>query len=40
MPIERVMVKFLFEMEPPLYRNLVFSTEMFRINIKKESATM
>ena len=34
------MVKFLFEMEPPLYCNLVCSTEMFRINIKTASATM
>ena len=31
---------FLFEMEPPLYWNLVCSIEMFRINIKTASATM
>ena len=40
MSIDRVMVKFLFEMEPPLYWNLVCSTEMFGINIKTANATM
>ena len=40
MSSERVLVKFLFEMEPPLYCNSVCSTEMFRINIKTASATM
>ena len=36
MSIERVVVKFLFEMESPLYCNLVCSTEMFGINIKTQ----
>ena len=40
MSIERVMVKCLFEMELPLYLNLICSTEMFRINIKTANATM
>ena len=39
MSIERVMVKFLLEMEPPLQINLVYLTEMFRLNIKTASAT-
>ena len=34
------MVKFLFEIEPPLHWNLVCSTEMLRINIKTATATM
>ena len=38
MLIERVMVTFLLEMEPPLPINLVCSTAMFRINIKTASA--
>ena len=40
MAIERVMVKVLFEMEPPLYCNLVCSTKLFRINIDTASAIM
>ena len=37
---ERVMVKFVLEMEPSMKINLVCSTEMFRINIKAASATL
>ena len=40
MSIERVMVKFLFEIEPPLHSNVVCSTEMFRINMKTANTTM
>ena len=38
--IERVMVKYLLEIEPLLHWNSVCSTKMFRINIKTASATL
>ena len=40
MSMERVMVKFLLEMEPPLHWNLICSTEMFKINIHTANATL